>query len=77
MKPSALWPCPCLQVQLVSSDVDALLHAWRDKTPALAAIKGSAAAGAAGGDKGSAEADNGKKKKGGKEDATSSKGKKK
>jgi hypothetical protein len=59
------------QVQPVSPDVDAALHAWRDKTPALAAIKG-AAAGAA--DKGAAAAG---KKKGGKDDPKAAKGKKK
>ncbi len=51
----------CLQVRPVSQDVDAQLHAWRDKTPALAAIKGAAAAAA--GDKAAA----GGKKKGAKE----------
>lgn len=52
-------------------DIDASLHAWRDKTPALAAIKGAAA-----GDKAGAAAAGGKKK-GGKEDAKATKGKKK
>jgi hypothetical protein len=61
----------------VSPDVDAALHAWRDKTPALAAIKGAAAAAAAGGGDKAAAAAGGSKKKGGKEDAKASKGKKK
>jgi hypothetical protein len=60
------------QVQPVSPDVDAALHAWRDKTPALAAIKGAAAAGS--GTKGTAA---GAKKGGAKDDPKAAKGKKK
>lgn len=62
--------CYVVQVQPVSPDVDAALHAWRDKTPALAAIKGTATG--SGGDKGATS-----KKKSGKDDPKGSKSKKK
>lgn len=61
-----------LQVQPVPADADAGLHAWRDKTPALAAIKGTGDKGAGG-----ASAAKGKEKGGKAADGKGSKSKKK
>lgn len=60
-----------VQVRRVPADVDAALHAWRDKTPAMAAINGAVAGGA------DQAAGSGDKKKGAKGDGKGSTGKKK